>query len=213
MDAAQHALPAEGVILQLVVLHQLFHDVVGSGILLQAHVLLHGGKGFLVAGAVHRGGEGIVAGGVRLADEQSVVPALTVGFQQLHDALQHPVKVFVAHQQLVQDDIIAGGAGGDAAAGAVHDVAARRRDREVIVGGIGGLRLEAVAVYQLQEDETHHIQPHHHRADGDEGHHPTCHRFVFVRVHSFSFRHGGSDHTVVDLEFFADPLCPTEGQP
>ena len=88
---------------------------------------------------------------VRLADEQRVVPFFAVGFQQLHDALQHSVKVFVPHQQLAEHHIVAGGAGRDAASGAVHDVAAGSGDGKVIIGGVGRLRLEAVAVDELQK--------------------------------------------------------------
>ena len=188
VNAAQHPLPVERVLFQLVVLHQLFHHIVGGGVLLQAKALFHVGKGFLVAGAVGGGGKLVMARRVRLADEQAVVPALAVGLQELHDALQHPVQIFVAHQQLAEDHVVAGGAGGNALALAVHDVAAGRRHRKVIVGGIGGPGFEAVAVDQLQKDEPQHIQADEHGRHGDEQPHPIYDGLPFVLIHSVSSR-------------------------
>ena len=189
VDAAQHPLPVERISLQLVILHQLFHHVVGRGILLQPQIFLDGGEGALVAGAFG-GGEGIVPRAVRLPDEQGIVPVLPVGFQQLHDPLEHPVQILVSHQQLAEHHVVACGAGGDPSACTVHDVAAGRGDGKVVVGGIGGLRPETVAVDQLQKDQAHPIQSDDDRGNGDQHHHPAGHRLVFVRVHPFSFRRG-----------------------
>ena len=149
MDAAQHPLPVEGEIGEVVVLHQLFHHIVGGGILLQAEVVFHGRKGLLLRGVVAGRSELIVARRIRLTDEEAVVPALAVLAQQPHDLLEHGVEVFVPHQQLVEHHVIARGAGSDPLALAVHDVAAGGSDGEFIIGGVGGLRREAVAIDQL----------------------------------------------------------------
>ena len=149
VDAAQHPLPVEGEIGEVVVLHQLFHHIVGGGILLQAEVVFHGRKGLLLRGVVAGRSELIVARRIRLTDEEAVVPALAVLAQQPHDLLEHGVEVFVPHQQLVEHHVIARGAGSDPLALAVHDVAAGGSDGEFIIGGVGGLRREAVAIDQL----------------------------------------------------------------
>ena len=187
VDAAQDALPVEGEIRKFIVLHQLFHHIVGGGVLLQAEVLLHGGKGALLGGVVALRRVRIVPGGIRLPDEQAVVPALAVLAQQADQLLEQGVQIFVAHQQLVQHHVVARHAGSDALALAVHDVAAGRRDGKFIVGRVGGLLLEAVAVDQLQEDQPEAVQPDDHTCGGNEEHHPPHGRFAFVLVHPFSF--------------------------
>ena len=98
VDAAQHPLPVEGVGAEVIVLHQFFHHVISGGVLLQAQALFHVGKALLVAGAVLRSRKRIVAVGIRLADEEGVVPALAVLLQQPHDPLQHGVQILAAHQ-------------------------------------------------------------------------------------------------------------------
>ena len=153
MDAGQGALPAQRQILQVVFLHQHFHHVVGGGILLQAQRFLHICQRLLVAGALGIIRKGIVPGGIRLADQQSVQPFFVVLAQKPHDLLQHGVQILIPHLQFVQHHIVAGAGGGNALAGAVHDIAARGGDRELIIRGVGGLCLEAVPVDQLQKDQ------------------------------------------------------------
>ena len=190
MDAAQHPLPVEGVGAEVIVLHQFFHHVISGGVLLQAQALFHVGKALLVAGAVLRSRKRVVAVGIRLADEEGVVPALAVLLQQLHDPLQHGVQILAAHQQLAEHHIVAGGAGRDPFSLAVHDVAAGRRDRKIIVRGVGGAGFEAVAIDQLQKDQPEHIQPHDDRRKGDEQPHPAHNGLVFVQIHLVSSRRG-----------------------
>ena len=183
VDAGQHPLPFQREALQVILLHQHLHHIVGGGVLLQAEGVLHVGQLLLVAGGRIIVGKFIVACGVRLADEQGVVPALAVFPQQLHDLLQHGVQVAVTHQQLVEHHVVAGGAGGDAPPAAVHDVAAGRRHREIIIGGVGGLRLEVVAVDQLQKDQPQHKQPHDGTCRGNEQNHAAHDGFSFVLIH------------------------------
>ena len=153
MDARQHPLPLQGEAFQMVLLHQHLHYIVGSGILLQAQRFLHVCQRLLVAGALGIIRKGIVPGGIRLADQQSVQPFFVVLAQKLHDLLQHGVQILIPHLQFVQYHIVAGAGGGNALAGAVHDIAARGGDRELIIRGVGGLCLEAVPVDQLQKDQ------------------------------------------------------------
>ena len=183
MDAGQGALPAQRQILQVIFLHQHFHHVVGGGILLQAQVLLHRGQLPLVAAAVIPGCKGIVARRVRLADEQGIGPAFAVFLKQLHQPLQQAVQILVTHLQLVEHHVVAGGRGGNALAGAVHDVAAGSGDRKVIVRRIGGLGLVLVAVDQLQKDQPQGVQAHDQCCHSDQQHHAPHDGLAFVLVH------------------------------
>ena len=183
MDACQHTLPRQGEAFQMVFLHQHLHHIVGGGVLLQAQRLLHVCQRFLVAGAVGAVRKGIVPGGIRLADEQGVQPFFIVLAQKLHDLLQHGVQILISHLQLVQHHIIAGAGGSDALAGAVHDIAARGGDRELIIRGVGGFCLEAVPVDQLQKDQPEGVQPHDDAGHCDEQQHPPHHDLAFIFVH------------------------------
>ena len=183
VDAGQGALPAQRQILQVVFLHQHFHHVVGGGILLQAQVLLHCGQLPLVAAAVIPGCKGIVARRVRLADEQGIGPAFAVFLKQLHQPLQQAVQILVTHLQLVEHHVVAGGRGGNALAGAVHDVAAGSGDRKVIVRRVGGLGLVLVVVDQLQKDQPQGVQAHDQCRHSDQQHHAPHDGLAFVLVH------------------------------
>ena len=183
VDAGQHTLPFRRKILQIVLFHQHFHYIVGGGVLLQTKRFLHVCQLLLVAGGRVIVRKGVIACCVRLTDQQRIIPALAIRTQQLHDLLQHGVQIPVAHQQFVEDHIVAGGCGGNAPPGAVHDIAAGRRDRKVIVGGVGGLGLEVVAVDQLQKDQPHHVQAHDNTCHCNEQDHPAHNGFSFVLVH------------------------------
>ena len=167
----------------MVFLHQHLHYIVGGGVLLQAQRLLHVRQRFLVAGAVGTVRKGIVSSGIRLADEQGVQPFFIVLAQKLHDLLQHGVQILIPHLQLVQHHIVAGAGGGDALAGAVHDIAARGGDRELIIRGVGSFCLEAVPIDQLQKDQPEGIQPHNDTGHCDEQQHPPHHDLAFIFVH------------------------------
>lgn len=69
-------------------------------------------------------------------------------------------------------------------------VTACRRDRKLVVGGVGGLGFEIVPVDQLQKDEPQPIQQHEDAGGGNENTHPPDGGFPFFLVHGFSFRRG-----------------------
>ena len=215
VDAAQNALPGGVVLLQLVFFDQAVHHIVGGGVLLQAQGLLDPGDGVLVARAVGVAGKGVQSRPVGIADQEGVVPAFAVGLQDLHRAADGLVQVVVADQQAAELHVVAGSAGGDAAAGAVHDVPAGRRHVEAVLGGAGGPGGKLVPMHHLQKDQPQGVQGKDHRRRRDQQCQPAHHGFVFIQGSSApfcaSFR-AWSDHAVVDFERLADPAHrPVEG--
>ena len=187
VDAAQNALPDGVVALQLVLLDQAVHHIVGGGVLLQAQRLLDPGDGVLVARAVRVAGEGVVARPVGVADQEGVVPAFAVGLQDLHRAADGLVQVVVADQQPAELDVVAGGAGGDPPAGAVHNVAPGGRHVEAVFGGAGGAGGKLLPVHQLQKDQPQGVQGQDHRSRGDQQRQPAHHDLVFIQGRGPSF--------------------------
>ena len=170
-DAGQNALPLGGVVLQVILLGHAFQQLIGGGVGLLAEPLLQGlqppllpGQSGVVGGIgglVHSIGKGLGGG-----ERQSVVPALAVALQNLHQLLEGLVEV-AGHHALAQLHLVAGAVGGDAAAVAVDDVAPGGADLKVV--DLGVLRLLEVifAVDQLKIDQLQHKYGHYHHRTGD----------------------------------------------